>query len=213
MDRREFSRHAASLAGALALAGAPGRGSAQAGRPVEGHDYTTLAKPVAVPADGRIQVIEFFWYGCPHCFIFEPTLEAWVARQRADIDFRRVPVGFDTLKQTHQRVYYTWEALGLVDAMHMKTFQSFQAQHRAINSLDDMLAFAQQNGVAAARVKAAWNGFSVQSRCLQAQRLEDDYGIDRTPEMGIQGRFTAVGAPVNMLTATDWLIGRVRAGH
>jgi len=211
MDRREFSLHAASLAGALALAGASGRAAAQIAAPVEGRDYNTLARPVAVPADGRIHVIEFFWYGCPHCFVFEPALAAWMARQPADVAFRRVPVAFDALKETHQRVFYTWEALGLVGMMHEATFARFQTRRQPINSLDDMLAFAQESRIDPAKVKAAWNSFGVQTRCREARRLADDYQIDRTPEMAVHGRFTTIGAPAPMLAATDWLINRVRA--
>ena len=82
MDRRTFSRNAASLAGALALAGAgvPGGARAQGGAPVENRDYAALPRPVAVPANGKIEVIEFFWYACPHCYTFEPLLERWLAR-------------------------------------------------------------------------------------------------------------------------------------
>ncbi len=210
MDRRTFSLAAASAAGALALAGLPRRALAQRAGPVEGRDFFTLAKPLAVPGDGKIEVVEFFWFGCPHCYAFEPVLESWIAKRPADVNFRRVPVGFTAIQETHQRVYYTWEALGMVEAMHMNTFMRFQIQRKPIDSLDDMVAFAQQSNVDAARVRAAWNSFGVQTRCQQAKRLVDDYGVDRTPEMGIQGRFTAVGGPASMLAATDWLVDRVR---
>jgi len=211
MDRREFSLQAAGLAGALALSSVSGNAAAQIAAPVEGRDYNTLAKPVAVPADGRIHVIEFFWYGCPHCFVFEPSLAAWTARQPVDVAFRRVPVAFDALKETHQRVFYTWEALGLVGAMHRATFERFQTRRQPIDSLEDMLAFAQDSKIDPAKVRAAWNSFGVQTRCREARRLVDDYQIDRTPEMAIQGRFTTIGAPARMLEATDWLVNRVRA--
>ncbi len=212
MDRRTFSLAATGAAGALALAGLPRRALAQRSAPVEGRDFFTLSKPLAVPGDGKIEVVEFFWFGCPHCYSFEPVLESWIAKRPADVAFRRVPVGFTARQETHQRVYYTWEALGLVGTMHMSTFMRFQIQRKPIDSLDDMVAFAQQSNVDVAKVRAAWNSFGVQTRCQQAKRLTDDYAVDRTPEMGIQGRFTAVGGPVSMLSATDWLVDRVRHG-
>jgi thiol:disulfide interchange protein DsbA len=217
MDRRTFSLNTASLAGALALAGAglPGRARAQGG-PVEGIDFQALAKPIAVPANGKIEVIEFFWYACPHCFAFEPTIEAWIARLPPDVHFRRVPVGFDANKQTHQRIFYTWEALGLVEKMHLKTFTRFHVQHQPIDSERAMLEFAQENGLDVAKVGQAWNSFSVQTKCREAQRLEDDYGIEHMPEMAIAGRFVAVAqpaaGPASVLTTTDWLVNRVRHG-
>ena len=218
MDRRTFSRSAAGLAGALALAGAglPGRARAANGGPAEGIDFHTLARPVSVPANGKIEVIEFFWYGCPHCYAFEPIIGPWIAMLPVDVHFRRVPVGFDSLKETHQRVYYTWEALGLVEQMHQKTFARFHAQHRPIDNEHDMLDFARENGLDVAKVGQAWNSFGVQTRCREAKRLEDDYGIERMPEMAIAGRFTAVAragaGPGSALVTTDWLVNRIRYG-
>ena len=218
MDRRRFSRSAAGLAGALALAGAglPGRARAANTGPTEGIDFHTLARPISVAASGKIEVIEFFWYGCPHCYAFEPIIETWIARLPRDVHFRRVPVGFDSLKETHQRVYYTWEALGLVEQMHGKTFTRFHVQHRRIDNEHDMLEFAQESGLDVAKVGQAWNSFSVQTRCREAQRLEDEYDIERMPEMAIAGRFTAVArsgaGPASALATTDWLVDHIRRG-
>ena len=217
MDRRTFSRGAAGLAGAFALAGAPLRVRAQGGAPVEGRDFLALDKPLAVPADGRIEVLEFFWYGCTHCFTFEPLIQPWIARLPADVRFTRVPVGFDARKQVHQRIFYTWEALGVVEQMHVKTFTRFHVQKKPIDELDDMVLFAQQNGLDGAKVRAAWNGFSVQTKCAAAKRLEDDYDIQGTPEMAVAGRFTALAQPDAgqraLLSTTDWLVNRVRHGR
>jgi len=210
MDRRTFSRHAAGLAGALALAGAglPERVRAQGGAPVEGVDFRTLARPITVPANGKIEVLEFFWYACPHCFAFEPAVGAWAHRLPADVRFSRVPVGFDARKETHQRIYYTWEALGLVEQMHLSTFLRFHIQHRPIDNLRDMLEFARENGLDVGKVGQAWDSFGVQTRCREARRLEDDYGIEQMPEMAIAGRFVAVARP-SVLATTDWLIDRI----
>jgi len=218
MDRRAFSLNAASLAGALALAGGtPVRALAQAGQPVEGRDYIKLAKPLAMASSGKIEVIEFFWYGCPHCFSFEPIIEDWITRLPADVHFRRVPVGFDSLKKIHQQVFYTWEALGLVDQMQMKTFARFHLQKRPINRESDMLDFAQANGLDASKVKQAWNSFGVETRKRQADQLTEQYDITQMPEMGIQGRFFAATAvpsagPARMLVTIDFLIDRLRKG-
>ncbi len=218
LHRRRFALSAASLAGALALAGSglPGRARAQGATPLEGRDYEALARPIAVPANGKIEVIEFFWYACPHCFAFEPALEPWVLRLPADVHFSRVPVGFDARKEIHQRIFYTWEALGLVEQMHVKTFTRFHVQKKPIDSLGDMVAFAQDNGLDATKVQNAWNSFGVQTKCSAARRLEDDYGIERMPEMAIGGRFVAVAQPSagpdSVLATTDWLVQRIRRG-
>ena len=218
MDRRAFSRQAASLAGVLALGGAGVSQSARAQGfvPVEGRDFQPLDKPLAVPANGKIEVIEFFWYGCPHCFAFEPALLLWVQRLPPYVHFTRVPVGFGAREEIHQRIFYTWEALGALDPMHVKTFTRFHVQKKPIDTLGDMVGFAQENGFDPVKVQAAWNSFSVQSRCAAAKRLEDDYGIERMPEMGIAGRYVAVAqsaaGPNSVLVTTDWLVNQVHKG-
>ena len=212
MDRRAFTRGAAGLAGAFALAGARAQGAA----PVEGRDFLALDKPIAMPANGKIEVAEFFWYGCPHCFAFEPAIQPWIVQLPADVHFSRVPVGFDARRQVHQRIFYTWEALGVVEQMHVKTFMRFHVQKKPIDSVDDMVTFAQESGLDGAKVRDAWNGFSVQTKCVAAQRLEDGYDIQGTPEMAIAGRFKATAQPGEgryaLLSTTDWLVNRVRHG-
>jgi len=217
MDRRAFSRNVARLAGAAALSGVvPGRALALGGEPVEGRDYTKLTRPLAMANTGKIEVVEFFWYACPHCFAFEPIVEPWIARLPAHVHFRRVPVGFDALKQVHQQIFYTWEALGLVEQMHLKTFTRFHVQHKAINREDDMLGFAQENGLDVNKVRQAWNSFSVQTKLRQANQLTEEYDITQMPEMGIQGRFTAIAlpsaGPASVLATTDYLVNRIRQG-
>ena len=216
LDRRRFTLSAAGLASGLAFAGAGLPARAQGGAPVEGRDYGAIVRPLAVPADGRIEVIEFFWYACPHCFMFEPMIEPWIVRLPADVHFSRVPVGFDGRKEIHQRIYYTWEALGLVDQMHVKTFFRFHLQKKPIDSVGDMVAFAQENGLDGTKVQNAWNSFGVQAKCTAAKRLEDDYGIERMPEMAVAGRFVSVArpgaGPESLLLTTDWLLDRIRHG-
>jgi len=108
MNRREFSLQLAGASGIAALSGLglPGAAFAQ-GTPVEGKDFTRLPTPINLPRTGKVEVIEFFWYGCPHCFAFEPTIEPWIAKLPADVHFRRVPVQFDALKEIHQQIFYT----------------------------------------------------------------------------------------------------------
>ena len=217
MNRREFSVQLAGIAGAAALAslGLPNIAFAAPGTPVEGKDYDKLKTPVPVNKDGKIEVIEFFWYGCPHCYAFEPVIEPWAATVPEDVRFHRVPVAFDALKEIHQQIYYTWEALGLVAQMHGKTFIRFHVDHKPINREADMLAFAQDSGLDVAKVKAAWTSFSVASKMRAAKQLSDDYEIDGVPELGIQGRFTtapSMGGPLNAIATTDYLVNVIRKG-
>ena len=212
MNRREFSLQ---LAGAAALCGLglPRLALASPAAPVDGTDYDRLKTPLSLPKTGKIEVMEFFWYGCPHCNAFEPTIEPWIAKLPADVHFRRVHVQFDALKEIHQQVYYTWEVMGLVDQMHAKTFARFHVARKPINSESDMLAFAQENGLDVPKVKQAWESFSVQTRMHQAKQLADDYAIDGVPTIGIHGRFTtspSMGGQKECLVTTDWLVNSLR---
>ena len=212
MNRRDFTLQLTAVAGMAAL-GLPGQVFAQAGAPVEGKDYTTLKTPFALPKTGKVEVIEFFWYGCPHCYAFEPTIEPWIAKLPADVHFRRVHVQFDALREIHQQVFYTWEVLGLVDQMHAKTFDRFHVQHKPINREEDMLAFAQESGLDVAKVKQAWEGFAVHNKMAQAARTCEQYAVDGVPMLGVHGRYTTApsmdGAKESLAT-TDWLVNSLR---
>ena len=219
MNRREFSLQLAGVAGAAALASLlPGLALASPSAPVEGTDYDRLKTPLNLPRTGRIEVIEFFWYGCPHCNHFEPTIEPWIARLPAtDVHFRRVHVQFNALQAIHQRIYYTWEMMGLVEQMHAKTFERFHVQKKSIDSLEDMLVFAKENGLDTAKVESAWRSFGMDVKCKEANRLEDAYGIEYMPEMAVGGRFIAIAQPAaghaSVLATTEWLVDRVRHGR
>ena len=213
MKRREFSNLV--LLTGVGVAGSTLAPLARAqAKPVEGQQYVRLSQPVPVPPGGKIEVIEFFWYGCPHCNHFEPTIEPWIARLPAtDVHFRRVHVQFNARQAIHQRIYCTWEMLGLVDQMHAKTFERFHVQRKPIDSEDDMLAFAKESGLDVAKVKNAWEGFGMTTKVTQAQQLCDDYRVDGVPMIGIHGRFTtspSQGGEKECLVTTDSLIAQLR---
>src|SRR4051812_5217309 len=128
MNRREFSAGAACVAGALAL-GLPGTLLAQARKPEDGAEYFTLQRraPVDAPAD-KIEVVEFFWYNCPHCNAFEPLLQRWSKQLPPDVSLRRIPVAFRDDMVPQQRLYYTLEALGKVDELHLKVFDAIHKE-------------------------------------------------------------------------------------
>ncbi len=217
MKRREFSTavvRTGLTAGALA-AGLP-FAAAQGGAPVEGKAYIKLSPPVPTPANGKIEVIEFFWYGCPHCNAFEPTLEAWVKKLPADVSFKRVPVAFrDEPFVAHQRIYYALEEMGLVDAMHRKVFAAIHVDHQRLDNPAEISAFMAKNGVDAAKFMSFYNGFSVQTKARQAAQLAQAYKLDGVPSIGIAGKYftsaTLAGSPQQSLAVADYLIQQSRA--
>ncbi len=203
------------LAGAVTAVASPTIVLAQA-PPVEGRQYVKLNKPVSTRAPaGKFEVIEFFWYGCPHCSAFEPRLQSWVARLPADVLFDRVPVAFRAEPfSTHQRLYYALDRLGLVGAMQRKVFHAIHEGRQRLADPSEISAFMAKNGVDVAQFMQAFEAATPQLE--QANRLVDGYKIDGVPAMGIHGRFYTSGALAggneHALTVTDALIATLRKG-
>ncbi|MEO8654361.1 MAG: thiol:disulfide interchange protein DsbA/DsbL [Ramlibacter sp.] len=214
MNRREFSAAAASVLAAAAL-GVPGALFAQARKPEEGTEYLKLGKPVAVDAPpGKIEVIEFFWYACPHCSAFEPRLDAWLKKIPPDVAFKRVPVAFRDDFVPQQRLYYALEAMGKVDELHAKVFNAIHNNHEALNKEDLIVAWAGKQGLDAAKFKELYNSFSIASKARRAVQLQDAYKVQGVPALGIAGRYytdgTVAGNIDRALQVTDYLVAEVR---
>jgi protein dithiol oxidoreductase (disulfide-forming) len=214
MKRREFSVGAAGVLGATAM-GLPGVVLAQARKPEEGTEYLTLDKRVGTEAPaGKIEVIEFFWYSCPHCNAFEPKLDAWIKKLPADVVLRRVPVAFRDDFVPQQRLFYTLEALGKVDELHAKVYHTVHAERNPINKEDLILDWAAKQGLDKAKVKELYNSFSVSSKARRASQLQDAFKVQGVPALGIAGRYytdgTLAGTMDRALQITDYLIAEAR---
>jgi thiol:disulfide interchange protein DsbA len=182
---------------------------------IEGTHYVKLSQPGPVPTDGKIEVVEFFWYGCPHCHAFEPALDAWQKKLPADVAFRRIPVAFrEEPFVAHQRLFFALDALGLVDTMHRKVFNAIHLDRMRLDKLPEIVAFVTKNGVDGAKFSDAFNSFSVQTKIRQAKQLAEVYRIDGVPTLGIQARFytsgSLAGAAERTLAVADYLIDRSR---
>ena len=212
MNRREFS--ARLVAGGFTAAGLAGTARAQ-GVPVEGTHYVKLSQPVATASPGKVEVIEFFWYGCPHCNAFEPMLDAWQKKLPADVAFRRVPVAFrDEPYVAHQRIFYALDEMKLVEQMHRKVFYAIHNDRQRLDKPDDIAAFMAKNGVDREQFLAHYNGFAMQGKLAQAAQLAKAYRIDGVPSIGVQGRYftspSLAGSPERSLAVADWLIQQSR---
>jgi len=212
MNRRDISIHLAGAGLGLMLAGTA---SAQ-GAPIEGQQYVRLSTPapVSLPADKKIEVIEFFWYECPHCYAFDPLLDTWTKKLPPDVLFRRVPVGFTARHQLTQKLFYALEEMGKGDALHKKIFAAIHMQNLRLLSEADMVAFVSANGVDGAKFSEAYRSFSVSTKANRAKQLTEAYKIDGVPAIGIQGRFYTSGALAGSheraLAVTDFLSDRLR---
>jgi protein dithiol oxidoreductase (disulfide-forming) len=214
MNRRDFSAGAACVLASAAL-GVPGALLAQVKKPEEGTEYLTLDKRVNSEApQGKVEVIEFFWYSCPHCNAFEPRLEAWIKKQPADVVIRRVPVAFRDEFVPQQRLFYTLEAMGKLDELHGKVFQTIHANREPINREDSILAWAGKQGLDTTKFKELYNSFSVSSKARRATQLQEAFQVQGVPAIGVAGRYytdgTLAGNMDRALQVTDYLIAEAR---
>lgn len=213
MNRRRFSLQLAAAGVALPFAGHP---LAQQAPFVEGRDYIRLAQPAPTSTPGKIDVLEFFWYGCPHCNAFQPAIEAWSARLAGDVAFRRVPVGFSAMHEAHARLFYALEALGELDKLHRRVFAAMHVQRRRLDKEADIAAFAAEQGLDREKFVDALRSFGVSTKARQAKALAEAYKIDGTPSMGVHGRFftsgSLAGSNERSLQVTDFLVQTVRRG-
>lgn len=211
MKRRDFSLAAASL-GLL-----PVVSHAQARAPKAGTDYLVLGTPmpVDVPA-GKVEVVEFFSYNCPHCAAFEPQLEAWVKKLPPNVVFRRIPVPFvgnDT--EAKQRLYYTLEAMGKVDEFQPKLFEAIHKERQPLFGDAAILAWAEkQPGLDAKKFAELYKSFSVAGKAKRAAQLTNDYRVAGVPALGVAGRWyvdgDTAGSLDRALQVVDYLIGEAK---
>lgn len=209
ITRRDFS-----LATAAVAIGAAQTAHAQGAAPVEGRDYVRLNQPVPVPAGGKIDVIEFFSYGCPHCYSFEPMLELWVKKLPADVAFRRIPAAFNPVFEGYARLFYALEAVGQAEVLNKRVFAAIHVQRQRLDKEADIAAFVSSNGGDGAKVVEALKSFGVATKMRQAKQMLDAYKIDGVPSIGIHGRWFTSGSLANgndkALVVADYLIQRAR---
>jgi protein dithiol oxidoreductase (disulfide-forming) len=217
MQRREFSLSAASVAAVATLGSAvlPSVVQAQAKAFKEGSDYLLLDKPAPteVPA-GQVEVVEFFWYNCPHCNAFEPQLEAWTKNAPKDVTLRRVPVSFRPDFEPQQRLFYVLEGMGKVEELHKKVFYAIHVDKQPLNTEALLTAWAEKQGINKAKFTEMYNSFAVSTKARKATQLQNLYKVDGVPALGIGGRYYTSGdLAKNMdraLQVADYLVGQSR---
>jgi thiol:disulfide interchange protein DsbA len=207
MQRREF---ALALGATAALAALPARAQNEA---VEGKTYTRLPQPQPMLVPGKIEVIEFFGYWCPHCNALEPALEAWARKLPPDVNFRRIPVAWQALHEPYQRLYFALEALGLGPGIHAKVFAAVHVQHLRLDMDAGLATFAAANGIDKAKLVDAMRSFSVTAKVNQARQTWAAYGLESVPSLVVGGRYLTQpegdGAGEAAMRVVDALVRKV----
>jgi protein dithiol oxidoreductase (disulfide-forming) len=179
--------------------------------------YTELKPTQPVETDGKkIEVVEFFWYGCIHCYNLEPVLETWLKKLPPDTQFRRVPAVFNQRWAHDAVIYYTLEAMGLVDKLHRPLFDAIHRDKLDTANEKALTQFLQKHGVDPKKFLETMKSFGVQSKTRRAVQLTTAYKIDGTPAMAVQGRYTVSAdqgrSREGMLETVNHLVEQVRKG-
>jgi protein dithiol oxidoreductase (disulfide-forming) len=175
-----------------------------------GYELVTPTQPTHDVS--KVEVIEFFWYGCPHCFDFEPTLAKWVKTLPKNVEFIRQPAVFSELWGKHAKAYYTAEALGVVDKVHQDFFDAIQIKKEHLETEEQLAKFFTAHGVAEADFKKMYNSFPVDMKVRQAATKAALYGISGVPAIVINGKYKTsgplAGSHEKMIEIMDKLIAQ-----
>ena len=206
--RRGLLAAAAAGVAALALA-TPSRA-----QPVAGRDYVALPSPLPAGSDGRIEVLEFFWYGCIHCYRFEPALEAWSRTLPADVVLQRVPAVFNERWGHDAAIYYALEAIGAGPQAHAALFEAIHGSRLNTTNERAFTEWLKSRQFDAEAFGAAYRSFGVESRVSRAIQLTAAYRIEGTPTLAVHGSYLIGGEQADtaraMLATADFLVDRVR---
>jgi protein dithiol oxidoreductase (disulfide-forming) len=172
--------------------------AATAGAQVAGRDYHVMKSPQPTDARNKIEVLEFFWYGCPHCHSLQRPLDAWLKRKPADVEFRRVPAVFQESWLPLTRAYYTLEAMGIAEKLHQDVFTAIHDQKVRLHDPKVLFDWVASKGVDRQKFIDTYNSFGVQSRARGAMEATRNYDIPGTPAIVVHGRYLT--APSMVLT-------------
>ena len=181
-----FRKFLQSLALALALWLLSSPAPAQV---VAGRDYHVLKQPQPTSGGKNVEVVEFFYYGCPHCYNLQGPLESWLKRKPADVEFRRQPTVFDDAQLPLTRVYYALESMKLADKLHQEVFAAIHAQNQRLNNTKVLLDWIAAKGVDRQKFADTYNSFGVTSRANSAKEVTRRFDISATPTVVVDGRY------------------------
>lgn len=156
--------------------------------PVEGAEYQRLQQAQPTEAGKKVEVLEFFWYNCPHCFQFEPHLAEWIKKQGDRIVMKRVPVGFRDSFVPQQKLYYTLETMNRLD-LHRAVFDAIHAGRQKLDREEQIMAFIEKQGVDMKKFVDTFNSFTVQSKVSRVRQLQETFRIDGVPTVAIDGQY------------------------
>lgn len=183
----------------------------------EGIEYVRLASPQPTAHADKIEIVELFWYGCPHCFHFEPLLHEWTAALPEDVEFIRMPAILSPRWELLARAYYAAELMGVLDKIHMPLFQAIHEKKQRFENEESLATFVAAQGVDAEAFRKAMKSFGVASKINRARQMTQRYGINGVPSLVINGKYrtsaSEAGSHEMMIKVADFLIAQQREAN
>ncbi|MBI2312861.1 MAG: thiol:disulfide interchange protein DsbA/DsbL [Betaproteobacteria bacterium] len=181
---------------------------------VAGRDYMEI-KPAQPTQSGRkIEVIEFFWYGCPHCNDLHPYIKAWLKKKPADVEFRYVPAIFRDSWVPNAKLYYALDAIGELNKLHDQVYDAIHLDNLNLNSDQVLLDWIAKRGVDGRKFSDAYNSFSMQGKVARSTQMSRDYQLRGVPSLAVDGKYLTsgsfAGSPESMLKVVDELVAKAR---
>ncbi|VVN26192.1 thiol:disulfide interchange protein DsbA [Pseudomonas fluorescens] len=179
--------------------------------------YVELANPVPVAVPGKIEVVELFWYGCPHCYHFEPTINPWAEKLPADVNFKRIPAMFGGPWDAHGQMFLTLESMGVEQKVHAAVFDAIQNKKMKLTDKNEMADFLATQGVDKEKFLATFDSFAIKGQVVQARELAKKYEISGVPTLVVNGKYRfdvgSAGGAEQALELADKLIDKERAAN
>ena len=180
-----------------------------------GTDYDLVNPPQPTADPAKVEVLEFFWYGCPHCYHFDPSLNGWLKTKPDNVQFLRQPAIFNEHWAAHAKAFFTAEALGVLDKVHADLYDAIQNKKETLESEDDLAKFFAAHGVPQADFHSAYKSFAVDAKMRQAEGLAAKYGVNGTPSLVVNGKYVISGGKAKsferMIEITNALIKKESA--
>ena len=216
LNRRQFigALGAATAASAATLPALSAYAQPLAQVPVLDKDFRAVVPPQPTDTGAKIEVIEFMWYACPHCFAFEPVLNPWIKKLPADVSFRRVPAQFAPIWIEHAKLFYTLDAMGEEERLHKKAFDSIHIEHQSLDTDANLIEWAGKNGLDKAKFADTMKSFGVAGKLKRAAQVVINYKIDGVPALAVNGKYltspSMAGGAEKSLAVCDYLIDAER---
>lgn len=176
-----------------------------------GFEYRNI-KPQPTSNPNHVEVIEFFWYGCPHCFHFEPDLKRWLADKPANVDFIRIPAPLNKSWELHTKAFYALELMGMQEKLHEKIFEAIHMKRMRLFDEKSLTDYLVKLGVDREQFEKNMKSFTVNGKLNKARKMMKDYEVRGVPQIAINGKYITSGSMAgnykNMIKVINFLIAK-----